>query len=123
MEGNTINAPSNSGPPEPPDGDNNNTVQDDLNVSGDRCALCLEEKRAPKRVPCGHTFCQECLNDYKAYRKYPWARRCPLCRGYLREKRRGVSICELISSTFHRPTTNTHEHNNIIRSFDDDLSM
>ncbi|CAD7014525.1 unnamed protein product [Ceratitis capitata] len=56
----------------------------------ERCVLCLDEKRSPVRITCGHSFCNECLDVYKSYQKYAWATRCPICRGSLKEKRRSV---------------------------------
>uniref|UniRef100_A0A0A1WH40 Helicase-like transcription factor n=1 Tax=Zeugodacus cucurbitae TaxID=28588 RepID=A0A0A1WH40_ZEUCU len=54
----------------------------------ERCVLCLDEKRSPVRITCGHSFCNECLEVYLSYQKYAWANRCPICRGSLKEKRR-----------------------------------
>lgn len=100
METSAIEGPSSMRPSEPP-GDNNqneNEKENDkspsiatVNKNLDRCVLCLGDKRVPRSLPCGHTFCQECLNAYRSYRKYPWARRCPLCRTQLRDRQRGVS--------------------------------
>nr|XP_014101370.2 uncharacterized protein DDB_G0275275-like [Bactrocera oleae] len=56
----------------------------------ERCVLCLDEKRSPVRITCGHSFCNECLEVYLSYQKYAWANRCPICRGSLKEKRRSV---------------------------------
>uniref|UniRef100_A0A0K8V8R4 RING-type domain-containing protein n=1 Tax=Bactrocera latifrons TaxID=174628 RepID=A0A0K8V8R4_BACLA len=56
----------------------------------ERCVLCLDEKRSPVRITCGHSFCNECLEVYLSYQKYAWANRCPICRGSLKEQRRSV---------------------------------
>lgn len=61
------------------------------NCKSERCVLCLDEKRWPVRITCGHSFCNECLEVYLSYQKYAWANRCPICRGSLKEKRRSVS--------------------------------
>ncbi|XP_017478944.1 PREDICTED: ankyrin repeat and KH domain-containing protein mask-like [Rhagoletis zephyria] len=69
-------------------------VIDNKTLSGgnksERCVLCLDEKRYPVRIPCGHSFCKDCLDVYKSYQKYAWANRCPICRGSMKEKRRLV---------------------------------
>ncbi|XP_065370434.1 protein PFC0760c [Calliphora vicina] len=59
----------------------------DCNNSAERCVLCLDQKRSPVRIHCGHSFCFGCLDVYKSYRKYPWANKCPICRDVLKEKR------------------------------------
>ncbi|KAM7342299.1 uncharacterized protein ACRADG_009765 [Cochliomyia hominivorax] len=59
----------------------------DVNNSADRCVLCLDQKRSPVRIQCGHSFCYGCLDVYKSYRKYPWANKCPICRDILKEKK------------------------------------
>uniref|UniRef100_A0A034WC27 Nuclear factor 7, brain n=1 Tax=Bactrocera dorsalis TaxID=27457 RepID=A0A034WC27_BACDO len=56
----------------------------------ERCVLCLDEKRSPVRITCGHSFCNECLEVYLSYQKYAWANRCPICRGSLKDQRRSV---------------------------------
>lgn len=58
----------------------------------ERCVLCLDQKRSPVRIQCGHSFCCGCLDVYKSYRKYPWANKCPICRDVLKEKKGTVSF-------------------------------
>ncbi|XP_036329929.1 myosin-G heavy chain-like [Rhagoletis pomonella] len=68
-----------------------NLCDDNKTLSGgnksERCVLCLDDKRYPVRIPCGHSFCKDCLDVYKSYQKYAWANRCPICRGSMKEKR------------------------------------
>lgn len=40
------------------------------------CGVCLEVFSVPVTLPCGHTFCRECLRLYFAAR----ASKCPTCR-------------------------------------------
>ncbi|XP_046810883.1 postreplication repair E3 ubiquitin-protein ligase RAD18 [Lucilia cuprina] len=56
-------------------------------ASAERCVLCLDQKRSPVRIHCGHSFCYGCLDVYKSYKKYPWANKCPICRDALKEKK------------------------------------
>lgn len=58
----------------------------------ERCVLCLDKKRSPVTVDCGHSFCRKCLDQYKSYRKYTWAKKCPICRSEFKQKKRGVRI-------------------------------
>ncbi|XP_037813541.1 RNA polymerase II subunit 5-mediating protein homolog [Lucilia sericata] len=58
-----------------------------MTASAERCVLCLDQKRSPVRIHCGHSFCYGCLDVYKSYKKYPWANKCPICRDALKEKK------------------------------------
>ena len=46
------------------------------------CSLCLESFTMPKVLPCGHTFCYECLCKYfkSLGKKYNYRFPCPLCK-------------------------------------------
>ena len=46
------------------------------------CALCLDEYVSPRTLPCLHTFCLSCLDDYLEAPFFQHSRRleCPLCR-------------------------------------------
>ncbi|XP_067633955.1 transcription initiation factor TFIID subunit 11 [Eurosta solidaginis] len=73
--------------------DNSTTGDKNAGETGnrkERCVLCLDEKRLPVVITCGHSFCYDCLDVYKSYQRYAWANRCPICRGSLKEKRRSV---------------------------------
>ncbi|XP_066279129.1 uncharacterized protein [Branchiostoma lanceolatum] len=41
------------------------------------CSICLEQCTRPKVLPCQHTFCQDCLQDYTRGKK---RFQCPNCR-------------------------------------------
>jgi tetratricopeptide (TPR) repeat protein len=55
----------------------NNLAREDFD-----CLLCCKLLYKPITAPCGHTFCQECLNRSLDYRPT-----CPACRGSLAEVR------------------------------------
>merc|ERR1711925_56555 len=42
------------------------------------CALCLQVMEDPIQIPCGHTFCQLCLDDYVLSERND--AKCPECR-------------------------------------------
>ncbi|XP_078576423.1 tripartite motif-containing protein 2-like [Branchiostoma floridae x Branchiostoma japonicum] len=52
------------------------------------CSICLELFTKPKVLPCGHTFCEDCLQDH-ASRRVPF--QCPNCRQQVRLPPRGVA--------------------------------
>jgi len=41
------------------------------------CIFCLDEQQRPRRLPCAHSFCSDCLDRYLLVRR---DLRCPLCR-------------------------------------------
>ncbi|KAL7728194.1 hypothetical protein ACLKA6_005612 [Drosophila palustris] len=41
------------------------------------CIFCFDEQQRPRRLPCAHSFCSDCLERYLQVRGDP---RCPLCR-------------------------------------------
>ena len=49
------------------------------------CEICFltfssAEQRAPRILPCGHTFCESCLNDMVRTNKKKGKINCPSCR-------------------------------------------
>lgn len=51
--------------------------------SEDECAICLTNKPSHAVIPCGHTFCPDCLAILQARGGY--MNRCALCRGPMQE--------------------------------------
>ena len=44
------------------------------------CAICTETLSQPKVIPCLHTFCLKCLENYCAGNEHGKSMPCPLCR-------------------------------------------
>ncbi|EJK55244.1 hypothetical protein THAOC_25042, partial [Thalassiosira oceanica] len=46
------------------------------------CGICLEDPKDPLNLPCGHSFCDGCLNEWRS--RYgveeEMRRKCPICR-------------------------------------------
>ncbi|EJK45046.1 hypothetical protein THAOC_36365 [Thalassiosira oceanica] len=51
-------------------------------VTETTCGICLEEPKDPLNLPCGHSFCDSCLNEWRS--RYgveeEMRRKCPICR-------------------------------------------
>ncbi|EJK43775.1 hypothetical protein THAOC_37751 [Thalassiosira oceanica] len=61
---------------------------------GDKtCAICLEEPKDPLNLPCGHSFCDGCLNQWRS--RYgvteEMRRKCPNCRARIPPSKEMVS--------------------------------
>ena len=44
------------------------------------CPICLEQFDNPKALPCLHTFCLKCLQDYFKDQRSGDEVQCPMCR-------------------------------------------
>ena len=51
-------------------------------VTETTCGICLEDSKDPLDLPCGHSFCDSCLNEWRS--RYgveeEMRRKCPICR-------------------------------------------
>ncbi|KAA8533952.1 hypothetical protein F0562_031469 [Nyssa sinensis] len=50
-----------------------------VNASGDLCAICQEKMHAPILLRCKHIFCEDCVSEW-----FERERTCPLCRALVR---------------------------------------
>ena len=58
-------------------------LQGDAAVATDRtCGICLEDSKDPLNLPCGHSFCDGCLDGWRSRYgvKEEMRRKCPICR-------------------------------------------
>ncbi|XP_078581191.1 tripartite motif-containing protein 3-like [Branchiostoma floridae x Branchiostoma japonicum] len=76
------------------------------------CSICMEVYTRPKMLPCVHTFCQRCLEEYAAGKS---SMACPTCRREVMLPVGGVqaltdnfyiaSLCAKVSSPSHETQT------------------
>ncbi|XP_059659913.1 uncharacterized protein LOC132306519 [Cornus florida] len=50
-------------------------TSEQVNATGDLCAICQEKLHAPILLPCKHIFCEDCVSEW-----FERERTCPLCR-------------------------------------------
>ncbi|EJK72929.1 hypothetical protein THAOC_05487, partial [Thalassiosira oceanica] len=58
-------------------------VQGETAVGTDQtCGICLEDSKDPLTLPCGHSFCNGCLNEWRSRYgvEVEMRRKCPICR-------------------------------------------
>ena len=70
------------------------------------CKICYELMAGPERspillFPCGHTFCQACLNQHQQRTSSKGTGSCPFCRARIENQSVNLSLRDLIS-TFAR---------------------
>ena len=61
-----------------------------------QCVICFEPFTNPKMLQCGHSFCEECLQDYhkvnqQAHNAQPGKLPCPTCRELTSIPENGIS--------------------------------
>ncbi|EJK54979.1 hypothetical protein THAOC_25346 [Thalassiosira oceanica] len=62
-------------------------------AEGQTCGICLEEPKDPLDLPCGHSFCDGCINEWRS--RYGveegMRRKCPICRARIPPSREMVT--------------------------------
>ena len=58
------------------------------------CGICLEDSKDPLNLPCGHSFCDACLVEWRSrYRvKEEMRRKCPICRAKIPPSKEMVAM-------------------------------
>ncbi|KAI3458412.1 hypothetical protein Pfo_015075 [Paulownia fortunei] len=54
-------------------------TSEQVNATGDLCAICQEKMHAPILLRCKHIFCEDCVSEW-----FERERTCPLCRALVR---------------------------------------
>ncbi|KAL3890667.1 hypothetical protein ACJMK2_002948, partial [Sinanodonta woodiana] len=55
------------------------------------CCICKDSFKSPKLIPCNHSFCYKCLDDYVRVNLRNGRFNCPLCRTSVTLPKEGVS--------------------------------
>ncbi|EJK71379.1 hypothetical protein THAOC_07191 [Thalassiosira oceanica] len=79
------------------------TAMDDSGNGNNECGICLGEWTNPVKLPCGHSFCADCLSGWKPKHAYGPAegeqrKRCPLCRGAIPPSQEQIAEMKLYKS-------------------------
>ncbi len=60
------------------------------------CAVCLEQYKEPKVLPCLHSFCKKCLEGLLTKQGLVWKLNCPSCRASVEVSL--LKCCESVNS-------------------------
>ena len=79
------------------------------------CGICLEDSKKPVTLPCGHSFCEGCLDGWRPRCgvKEEVGRKCPNCRARIPPSKEMVATLQ-----GHRDAKQRFEYNNYTSSVD-----
>ena len=73
-------------------------------VTEHTCGICLEDSKDPLNLPCGHSFCDGCLNEWRS--RYgveeEMKRKCPICRARIPPSKEMVKTVRLLRAQKQR---------------------
>ena len=72
-------------------GDASGGVGDNVDHEQNECAICLNDLDGPVDLPCGHTFCSDCLDSWRSKYVPEKEKKCPTCRGKIPVTKQMVS--------------------------------
>ena len=86
-------------------------------VSEKTCSICLEDPKDPLDLPCGHSFCEGCLEEWRS--RYgveeEMRRKCPICRARIPPSKEMVASLQSVRAQKQRfedynNTSSEHYH-------------
>ena len=87
-------------------------------VTDNTCGICLEDAKDPLNLPCGHSYCAGCLDEWRS--RYgveeEMRRKCPICRARIPPSREMVTSLKLLQNNKqiledNNDTSSYHYHN------------
>lgn len=63
------------------------------------CAVCLEQYKEPKVLPCLHSYCKKCLEGLLTKQGEVWRMNCPSCRISVEVSSLKCLICDQYASS------------------------
>ena len=91
-------------------------MADDV-VSEQTCGICLEDSKDPLDLPCGHSFCDGCLDEWRSRYgvKEEMRRKCPICRARIPPSKEMVATLQCLRAKKQRmeddnDTSSKHYH-------------
>ncbi|EJK65264.1 hypothetical protein THAOC_13896, partial [Thalassiosira oceanica] len=90
-------------------------AMDDSGNGNNECGICLGEWTNPVKLPCGHSFCADCLSGWKPKHAFGPAeerqrKRCPLCRGTIPPSQEQVANYKITKSLVMDTFNPKYEH-------------
>ncbi|EJK67061.1 hypothetical protein THAOC_11954 [Thalassiosira oceanica] len=85
-------------------------------VTETTCGICLEEPKDPMNLPCGHSFCEGCLGEWRSRYgvKEEMRRKCPICRARIPPSKEMVAtllVCRARKKNLeHRNETSSEQY-------------
>ncbi|EJK52413.1 hypothetical protein THAOC_28310, partial [Thalassiosira oceanica] len=89
----------------------------EMEGNANECGICLGEWTNPVKLPCGHSFCANCLSGWKSNyahdrlcrAKEQQGKRCPICRGTIPPSQEEVANYKMIKSIVE-DKSNIHDY-------------
>ncbi|EJK64337.1 hypothetical protein THAOC_14940, partial [Thalassiosira oceanica] len=101
-------------------------AMDDSGNINDECGICLGEWTDPVTLPCGHTFCADCLSGWKPKHAFGQAekgqrKRCPLCRATIPPSQEQIAAMKAAKSAMEDTSHPDYNHRvRMVKQFEEE---
>ena len=76
-------------------------------IENEVCVICLDVYDKPVKLPCGHSYCEKCLDGWvDKYDIKQFGKKCPTCRGNIPPSKELIQQLTGCASIIHQLTTN-----------------